>query len=236
MELTEIDVWGLRVLEPVTAFTDLITATVCFVAFARLRALARPEREHRWMANYFLFMGTAVTFSAFIGHAFLYFFTPAWKMIGWTSSALAIWFVEMSSLEAVKQGLKPQWVSLWRGIFFVQWLVFMALIVNPATRSFEMVKLNSSVGLAVVVLALQGYHYWHSREDGRLLLMLGIVMGIFPAIIYTGQISLHRWFNYHDISHLLMALDMYVIYRGARLIALNREQPQLEGWGPPVRA
>lgn len=227
MELTEIDLWGLRILEPVTSLTDLITATVCFWAYSRLRALERPEVEHRFLRLYFFLMGAAVTFSAFIGHAFLYAFSPAWKMIGWTCSSLAILLAELSSLQAIRPALSSGWVQRWRGLFVLQWLVFMGLIINPATRSFEMVKLNSSLGLAGFVLTFQGFHYWRSREDGRLLLMLGIALGIFPAIIYSNEISLHRWFNYHDISHVLMAIDMYVIYRGARLIALNREVPRL---------
>ncbi|RMG74418.1 MAG: hypothetical protein D6722_02505 [Bacteroidetes bacterium] len=201
----------------------MITAAVCIWAFFQLKKVGRPEKEYRYFARYFLFMGIGVGFAGIIGHGFLYLVTPAWKAIGWTCSSLGVLFLELSSLESVAPSLKPSSKRVFQGIFFLQWLVFMALIIYPDTRSFEVVKMNSGIGIAGFSLALQFFRFSQTRERGRAILMLGIVLGFLPAMVFSYEIALHRWFNHHDISHVLMALDMYIIFLGGRQLAAGEE-------------
>ena len=219
MELTQIEPYGILILEPVTCLTDLITATVCFFAFTQLQRLDKTEPEHQYFKYYFLFMGLATTAAGLIGHAFLYLVSFNWKMIGWTFSALAIFSIERSAIHFVKPHLdakKVRWLSL---INVLQTLIFFTVITIPATRSFEAVKINSAIGLIGFVLPL---HLWSYRRIGHLghrQVLLAIFAGILPAITFNMEFTIHKWFNYHDISHVLMAMVIFAMYLGARYLA-----------------
>ncbi|MDX2286805.1 MAG: hypothetical protein NW241_21750 [Bacteroidia bacterium] len=219
MELTQIDLMGVRVLEPVTSLTDLITATVSYYAFFRLRQLRRPEPVHHYFKAYFLLMGISMTFAGLIGHAFLYLVDESWKAIGWTFSALSIAMLGWGAALALRPVLGERWITGIRIWLILQFLIFMASILNPDTRSFDNVKINSAVGMVGIVLPLTWYAWRRSPLRGRWIKMAGIVLGLLPSITYNLEISLHKWFNYHDISHVLMATCMYVIYLGARSLA-----------------
>jgi len=38
-------------------------------------------------------------------------------------------------------------------------------------------------------------------------------------LVYNNQLSGGQWFNYHDISHVLMATFMFLMYRSVRELA-----------------
>lgn len=220
-EMTEMSLWGVRVLEPVTSLTDLLTATVSFVAFASLRRLRVAGDGPRWFERYFLLVGIATTAAGLIGHAFLYAFTPDWKMIGWSVSACGILAIEQSSIAYARPLLSPKqtsWLKTWT---WVQLIVFCCLIANPPTRSFDMVKVNSALGLVGIVLPLHLWMYLRRRVQGHRWVVAAVVLGMLPAITFNGKITLHTWFNFHDISHVLMACVMIVMYQGARRLALT---------------
>ncbi|MEL6675486.1 MAG: hypothetical protein AAFR61_24980 [Bacteroidota bacterium] len=216
-ELTWIEPFGLRILEPVTAFTDLITASICFYAFWYLSRLKRPQALHQFFRAYFLFMGCATVFAGLIGHAFLHFLTPSWKMIGWTCSSLAIYMIERSTLEVMKTHLGPRITRVMKGLVLLQWLIFFSCILypDPATRGFHMVKINSTIGLVGVVLPLQFWHWMLTRDKGSQWVVTSIVCSLLPAITYNFEISLATWFNYHDVSHVLMAGCTFLMFVGA---------------------
>lgn len=223
MELTEITLWGIRIQEPVTSLTDLVAAAVCFFAFGKLRAIGNPALEHRYLRLYFLNIGLAVGVSGIIGHAFNYLLTPDWKIIGWAFSAIGVLFAELSSLEALKADLTTGWQRTWKLVFWVQFLIFLVYVIYPETRDFDRVKFNSAIGLAVFVFLFQAYHYKLYRQPGRKIVLIGLGLGFITAILYNLQLSIDEWFNYHDISHVLMAVDMYVIYLGAARLARSEK-------------
>ena len=81
IELTSIDIAGIKILEPVTTITDLLVTVVCFYAFFHLRTHSHKQTKHvKFYRYFFLFMGLATLLGGIIGHAFLYLFTFAWKV------------------------------------------------------------------------------------------------------------------------------------------------------------
>lgn len=223
MTYTHLDLAGIVILEPVTSLTDLLTASVCFFAYWQLRKFQPDHWPTKMLRYYFLGMGGAVGISAVIGHAFLYTLTPNWKMMGWTCSGLAILFISRSSILRLQSALPdkiPTAIAWWPVIQFV---IFMCAIIWPETRSFDTVKLNATLGMTLIAIPLQYIIWFKTRHPGHLRFALGLSMGIFPAIIYNNEISLHAWFNYHDISHVLMAMAMFVQFTGVRMIHLDQK-------------
>jgi hypothetical protein len=44
----------------------------------------------------------------------------------------------------------------------------------------------------------------------------GIGMAALLAAGYIFQIGLHQWFNYHDVSHVVLAGSLWCFYRGSK--------------------
>ncbi|MEM7370131.1 MAG: hypothetical protein AAF587_16105 [Bacteroidota bacterium] len=164
-------------------------------------------------------MGLATCSAGLIGHAFLYMVSFNWKMIGWTFSAFAIYLIERSAIHFTKAFLTDKQVQWLYRINVAQILIFFLVILNPETRTFSAVKINSTIGLVGFVLPLHLLNYKRTHHPGSRQLLLGIVAGIFPAITFNFEITFHKWFNYHDISHVLMAMVMFAMYLGARYLA-----------------
>ncbi|MEO1448401.1 MAG: hypothetical protein AAFV07_02675 [Bacteroidota bacterium] len=218
MTYTHIDLAGIVILEPVTSLTDLLTASVCFFAYWQLRKFQPSHWPTKALRYYFLCMGGAVGISAVIGHAFLYALTPNWKMLGWTCSGLSIFFIGRSSILRLQEVFPDKIlhiVTLWP---VVQYVIFMVAIIWPETRSFDTVKLNATLGMTLIAIPLQYIIWYKTRHPGHLRFAVGLSMGIFPAIVFNNQITLHTWFNYHDLSHVLMAISMFVQFTGVRMI------------------
>lgn len=218
-----IELFGVQVLEPVTSLTDFITALVCFYAFYRLSRLNLSSRMYQYFRYYFLLTGIATTCAAFIGHAFLYLFSFEWKMIGWVFSATGILAIEWATLLFVRPQLSDRlfrWLSTGTLLKYLAFWVLMLTI-----KSFLVTQINAAIGLVGVVLTLQASHYWKTNHPGSRGVTLAILFSFLPAITYNTKLTFHVYFNHHDISHLLMATCMYLMYRGIDKIVNPQFEP-----------
>lgn len=208
-----ITICGVKILEPVTSLTDFITALVCFYAFYRLSNLDSAGKVYRYFRFYFLCTGIATTCAAFIGHAFLYLFSFEWKMIGWAFSATGILLIEWATLHFVRNTISSRAFNWGVAGTMAKYMLFWVLIFT--TQSFVATQVQAATGLVGVVLPLQVYHYRRTKHPGSGIIILAILFSFLPAITYNTKLSFHTYFNHHDISHLLMAITMYLLYRGA---------------------
>ncbi|MDX2250414.1 MAG: hypothetical protein SF052_26770 [Bacteroidia bacterium] len=218
MELTQIELLGIQILEPVTSLTDFITATVCFTSFTFLQRQNSTHISVNLMKYYFLLMGIGMIFAAFIGHAFLYMVTTDWKMIGWIFSAFAILMFELSSAEYAKPYIGVKKSRIIQLFGFLQISGFLLTMAFPETRNFTTVKINSTLGLMGVVLPVHGWLWLQQKTGGSNIFSLAVIYGVIPAIVYNTQFTLHRYFNYHDISHVLMSIFILILFRGTLLM------------------
>ncbi|MEZ4826734.1 MAG: hypothetical protein R3C61_10650 [Bacteroidia bacterium] len=215
MELTQINPLGILILEPVTSLTDFITAIVCFLSFMILYRQNVQGKVFNLMRSYFLLMGIGMTSAAFIGHAFQYLVTTDWKMIGWIFSAVALMLLGFSSAEYALPYIGKRRARLIQGFLVIQLIGFLIAMIIPATRDFSTVKINSSIGLVGVVLPVHAWLWLQHKAGGSRIISLAVIWGIIPAIVYNTEFTLHRYFNYHDISHVLMSIFILIMLRGA---------------------
>ncbi len=216
-------VWigNLRVDEPVTMVTDLLVSLVCLIAFLKLRASAIPGRTHLYFKLYFLLMCIATFLGGVIGHGFLYAFSFAWKLPGWIVSMLSVALIERSSIEHAKPLIDPR-----VGRFFlILNLIELATImtITMTSLNFKWVEFHSGYGLLGVVLPFHLYVWYRTRDKGSFTVIVAVLIASVAALIFMNQISIHKWFNHLDISHLIMAGAAYVFYKGA--MKLNRPSP-----------
>jgi hypothetical protein len=208
-------VWigNLKIDEPVTMITDLLVSAVCLYSFLKLSKLNRPGKTHLYFRLYFLLMFIATFLGGVIGHGFLYAFSFAWKLPGWIVSMLSVALIERSSIENAKPLIDPR-----VGRFFlILNLLELATImtITMVSLNFKWVEFHSGYGLLGVVLPFHLYAWYKTKDKGSFLVIIAVLIASVAALIFMNQVSLHKWFNHLDISHIIMAIAAYVFYRGA---------------------
>lgn len=255
MNQPPIELFGVKILEPVTTFTDLIVAVVCFYAFFKLISSGRKERVFRYLKMYFLLMALATTLGGLIGHAFLYKFSTTlelpewmirfiedapllisgeeayvWKLPGWIISMLSIMFVERAAIEHVQPIVHPRVGKSFRIVNIIELSLFM--LITFITLNFKYVEIHSGYGLMFVVMSLQLYAFIKTRNEASKYFLIGVAAAAVAGIIYLSQYSLHVYFNYSDISHTFMAIAAAFFYVGASKLIVLKPQDIVVGKQP----
>ena len=208
-----ISIVGIRIDEPINTLTDLLVSVVCFFALYHLSKRKQSGRTHVYFRMYFLLLGLATLFGGLVGHGFLYVFTFAWKLPGWILSMLSIAFIERSSIEYAKPLIDPRIGKFFLILNIIELLIVMTITIY--TLDFTWVEFHSGYGLLAVVLPFHGFIYFKTRDRGSLIILGAVMIACLAALVFMNHISLHIWFNYIDISHTLMAVAVFVFYKGA---------------------
>ncbi len=220
--MTYVEISGLRILEPVTTMTDLLVSGVCFYALINLFRLERQELYIRYFSFFFLSMGMATAIGGIIGHGFLYAFSFEWKLPGWLTSMLSISLLERASIEYAKPMLKPRLRVFLDRANIIELLVFVTLTFG--TLNFLFVEIHSAFGLLVINTPLHLFIYIKTRNEASKYMLAGISFAMISAVIFMNEISIDKWFNYFDISHLLMALGSWFFYLTAKKLRLKNPE------------
>lgn len=215
-------IFGIRLDEPVTTITDLLVSAVCLYAYFRLSRIAERQQLHQYLRYYFLSMGIATFIGGMIGHGFLYVFSFAWKLPGWLTSMFSIALIERASIEQARKLIsrKMRRVLAWLNI--IELLTFMTLTFS--TLNFFWVEVHTTYGLLIIVSSLNIFIYSRTRDPGSKLFLVAVAFSAGGALVFMNQWSIHMWFNYLDVSHILLAISAIFFYKGARVIILSTRQ------------
>ncbi len=204
--------------EPVTTLTDFLTALVCFYAFYHFsKYKGKQSQSFVNYKFYFLFFAIGMTSAAWFGHGLQAYVGFNWKIIGWVMSATALLSMEIGSIKELKNIIPNKIISLLQVLFIVQYVVMVSLMIS--SKNFVIPQLNSTISLVLFVIPIQLIAYIQTKKIGHAYIFGAIIYGALPGLIYNNQISVSKWFNYHDISHVLMAIFMFVIFKGTSNIS-----------------
>lgn len=211
-----IDIWGLRVGEPVTMLTDLLVTAVCLFAWLRLNRLELKGVVYVYYKYFFLLMGIATLLGGVIGHGFNYALNIYWKIPGWYVSMVSIALAERASIFYSMKLIRPKYATFFTWVNLAELLFFM--VTSVVTMNFYFVVGHSAYGIMLVVGGFQGYIYYRTRQKGSKQFFYAVLWSAIGAIIFLNQWAVSRWFNHMDIGHVLMALSAWHIYKGVLLI------------------
>lgn len=208
-----IDLYGIRIDEPVTTITDLVVSVVCFYAFYNLNKIALKNQVHWNLKYYFLSMGMATLIGGLIGHGFLYLFSFAWKLPGWLTSMFSIALLERASIMFAKPLVKPKIGNFFAWMNLIELSTF--VIVTFSTLNFFFVEVHSAYGLLVIVTSFNYWVYRKTKKDASKIFLIAVGISAISALIFMNKIGIGPWFNHFDISHILMAISAFVFYKGS---------------------
>ena len=211
-----IEVWNIRIDEPITAFTDLLLAAICFYAFFRIRQQDQAGRIQWYFKNYFLTLGLGSLFGGLIGHAFLYSFAPQWKLVSWVFILFSPALMALALLELAKPLLKPVYARLANRINLFVFAV--ALFFTIWTMAFSPVKYYDIFGMLIVVGSLSFYIFQKTGNKGTVRFMAAVGLGLISVFVFSYEWGFSPWFNHNDISHIILSFSAIIIYKGAVLV------------------
>jgi len=212
--------------EPVTTFTDCLVALVCWYAvyrFSQIPINKRRKSVYALLMGYFLLFAIGMTSAAWLGHGFQHYIGPEYKTVGWLCAATGLLFLQIASLRLVKNMLGSSFYKMILAFFLVEWAPALFIILNPSTRSFMVTQVNSAIALIICVVPLQFINFKYNGDLASRTVLLALVYSVLPGFVFNNQIGFGKWFNHHDISHVLMAGFMLLMFLATSKLALNEE-------------
>jgi hypothetical protein len=220
--IVQIELWGVRIDEPIVTLTDLLVSFFCFLFFYKMAKSPHQGKVFTYFKYYFLVMGLATTFGGLIGHAFYYEFTKTWKLVGWIISMFAIMLIERGTIEHTRIALNKKYVKILGIVNILEFLIFLGLVFF--TLDFFYVQLHSGYGLMFVVFTIEALLFYKTKNEGTKYIMAGIGFAALSALVFATEFSVHRWFNYLSLSHTLMAVATVFIYGGVKRIEIKENK------------
>jgi len=164
-------------------------------------------------------MGFATAVGGLLGHAFLYYFSFAWKLPGWFTSMVSIAVLERACILQARRFIRPGVARFFIWLNIIELLTFM--FISFSTLNFIYVEVHTAYGLGVVVFSLSIYLYRQTGNPGNKLFIVAVVVSSFAGIFFIGKIGLGIWFNHYDISHCFMTISAWIFYLGSKKIITN---------------
>lgn len=211
-----IEIYGIRIDEPVTTITDLMVTAVCWYAFARLSRIPVKNNVHLYLKYYFLSMGMATAIGGLIGHGFIYLFSFPWKLPGWLISMLSVALLERAVILYARKLIHPFLGKLFAWLNVIELATFVTI--TFITLNFFFVELHAAYGLLVVTTGFSLIVYVKTRNKGSRTFLVAVAFSSVSALIFMNEWGIGPWFNHYDISHLLMATSAWFFYKGSLLV------------------
>lgn len=210
-DYTYITVLGYQIFEPLVFVSNSILFSVTLFSYLRLKVLAHDYAKH--MALFFVFVGTSSLFGAVchmvhynLGETFFDIFFFIMNAL----NLLSIYYCfRAAHFFVVEKRPRAQKIVN----FVTAWIVIL-LVYSLINNSFLLIKLHAGLVLLYSLIV----HFIAARdrtETGSRVVVTGILISFTSFIIHSKKISFHEWFNYKDISHVIIIISLIIIYKGA---------------------
>ena len=207
---TEIEIGGIIVRDPVTAVTNLGIFAAGFISYLQLRKQKLQFPNKNWI-YFFLLMGLS-SLVAVVVHGFSYYTTPEVHFnIWWVMGA-----IQGAGVTLAQFGFASNVLSKFRMLVIsIVTLQFGAFAVGSyIVGTFAIAKIHLAVGLVPIML----YYIYVSFKGRRaeMLVASGIGISALTALVHGLKMSIHEYFNYNDIAHVLIIASLVVMYKGVK--------------------
>ena len=206
-----IELFGLRIDEPVTTGTDIIVALIGIWGYFKIAKIKSVKHVYVY-ALFFLGTGISTMVAGILGHAFLYRFGYEIKMVGWVLGILGTCFAQFAAVYHAKNSIGEKAFKTLLSICYLEVIVSMTiLILKP---SFMVVICHTAFGLLLMVTVLESINYSKTKSKLSLMMIYGVALAVTAIICHTAKIAISKWFNHLDVSHVFLGLSLYVMIKG----------------------
>jgi hypothetical protein len=209
---TTIYIGTIAIHEPVTVLTDYLITIQCLFFFIRLNRFSYTDNCTNYWKCFFGLMALS-SFAGGCSHAFFAVHQGAAYKAFWLSmqalNILSVFYMQRGTLySALKDSTKKKY---WNISYHVQLVVFFAAVF--IFQNFLVVIINTVISLIPVMLI----HFADAKRNRQnLWIAYGIVVLFITAGINAAKLSIHPYFNYLDLAHVLIMLNLLLMYTGVK--------------------
>lgn len=219
---TYIRLFGATIFEPVTLVTNTLIMLCCLLMFISVKR-AKTNLAVQW-AWFFLLIGISSQFGS-VAHGVQYqlgdeFIRIVIFLVNATS-LIAIYFCFKAANTSFVIGKKePNKYATW---FVVAWIAVL-LVVAFVQGNFLLIKIHA--GIVLTYSLIIHIITFVRKQPGSGFIAGGIIISFFSILVHSLKFSLHRYFNYKDISHVIMIISLVFIYTGVKMKLEDRARLQ----------
>lgn len=212
LDYTYIELLGFRLFEPVTILTN--SFITIFSVMAYLRTLKLNNKLSTYWSIFFLLMGLSSLLGSLChgihdqwSQTFLnvcWFLMNAVSLIGLYFFYLAAF--TYSNLEKESSNKTLNYVVL-------TWIILL-LVITFFLNNFLLVKIHAGIGLMYSLIV--HFMSFKNKQAGSGYIAAGIAISFLSILVHSIKFSFGEWFNYKDISHMIMLTTLLFIFKGVR--------------------
>lgn len=215
---------GLRIDEPITVLTNIFLSVFTFSFYYRVTQTAhKDDKLSLYWAYFFLFLGIANTIAAFT-HGFKSYFEQDDYYYIWMFMNMAgipsSYYLLLTNLEISEFSDKKR---VW--YYRASQIMTLALVITMFfLNNIGLVKLNA--GIVILITLLVHFQTFRKGNPGSKLIFGGFAFSMLTILVHNLKLSLHDYFNYKDISHVIMNIGLYIIFLGVMQLSQSRLVPK----------
>ncbi|MCA6436815.1 MAG: hypothetical protein IM600_14965 [Bacteroidetes bacterium] len=212
-DYTYTTLFGAQIFEPVTILTNAAIALVCAYAFFQLNK-TKTVTAIQW-SMFFLLIGLSSIIGS-LGHGVHYQLGNSFfKCVEFTMNAIsliAIYYCYQAAHTNYSTEKNKQ-TKLLRNIV-IAWITLL-LLITIWFSNFTLIKIHAGIVLSYSLIV---HIITHKRKiPGSGWIAFGIAVSFLSILTHSLKIKLSDWFNHKDISHLIMAVSLLLIFKGVQL-------------------
>jgi len=212
-DYTYTTLFGAQIFEPVTILTNAVIALVCAYSFFQIKK-TKIDLAFQW-SMFFLLIGLSSMVGS-LGHGVHYqlgnFFFKCVEFFMNAISLVAIYYCFQAAYTGYLTEKNKQ-TKLLRNIVIV-WVAIL-LLITIWFSNFLLIKIHAGIVLSYsLVIHLFTYK---RKVPGSGWIAFGIIVSFLSIITHSLKLKVNDWFNHKDISHLIMAISLLLIFKGVQL-------------------
>jgi hypothetical protein len=213
---TTIYIGGFAVHQPVTFFTDVIISVLCFFFFLKLNRIAKQDQSTIYWKRFFFFLCMASFVGGCSHGLFLIHEGFNYKTFWLTMQLLNVISVYWAQQATITSLLidSPNKKILNIG-YAIQLLLFSLSVF--IFHNFLVVVIDSALGLIPIMIL----HFRNvQKNENNKFIAWGIVVLCLTAFINGTKISINEYFTYLDIAHVLIMINLSLMFVGVKRKAI----------------
>ena len=205
--------FGFKIFEPVTILTNAFITIFCFYSFFKIKKIKNSLAKD-W-ATFFLLIGLSSSVGS-IAHGAHY-------QLGMPFANIVIFLMNAISLIAIYFCFKATYTYLslnklrpkkYVNYFVIVWIIIL-LILTFINNNFLLIKIHAGIVLTFsIIIHFLGYLKKHLGSGW---VAFGILISFASIAVHSLKLSISDWFNYKDISHLIMLTATIYMVKGVLL-------------------
>jgi hypothetical protein len=202
--------------QPVTAFTGILISCACLFFYVQL-SFANKENKIAYYWKIFFINLTISTMLGAFTHAFFLSHEGVMYKTLWLPmqvlNGIAIYCAQQATMYSVMQDYKNTTRILWS-----RYSKVLLIVLVPAVfifQNFLVSVINSALGLIPVML--MHFSDTNKKDNASKWIAYGILISFLTAIVHVGKIGVSKYFNHLDIAHILIIINLSVMYKGVKL-------------------